>query len=107
MHSKNPYVALTHVTPDFTLGLPRAGPSTFSAASTSSGELDDVELPPWTVFLGKAREIFSNNTGLLLIIGSQMFHSLMTASVKKLNSVDPPVSALNVGSICPITTISS
>ncbi|KAF6756642.1 drug/metabolite transporter superfamily [Ephemerocybe angulata] len=36
------------------------------------------------------------NTGLLLVAASQAFFSLMNVSVKTLNSIDPPVSALQL-----------
>lgn len=40
--------------------------------------------------------VYQRNVGLLLVIASQMFFSLMNVAVKKLNSIDPPVSALEV-----------
>lgn len=43
-----------------------------------------------------ARETWKGNVGWLLVAGSQAFFSLMNVSVKKLNSIDPPVSALQV-----------
>lgn len=43
-----------------------------------------------------SRSIIANNTGLLLVAASQFFFSLMNLAVKKLNSVDPPVPALEV-----------
>ncbi|KAF9441674.1 hypothetical protein P691DRAFT_683172 [Macrolepiota fuliginosa MF-IS2] len=43
-----------------------------------------------------ARGAYRRNVGLLLVVGSQMFFSLMNLAVKKLNSIDPPVSALEL-----------
>jgi hypothetical protein len=42
------------------------------------------------------KDAYRRNVGLLLVVGSQMFFSLMNVAVKKLNSIDPPVSALQV-----------
>ncbi|KXN91325.1 hypothetical protein AN958_01300 [Leucoagaricus sp. SymC.cos] len=42
------------------------------------------------------RDAYRRNAGLLLVVGSQMFLSLMNVAVKKLNSIDPPVSALEL-----------
>ena len=36
------------------------------------------------------------NTGLLLVVASQVFFSLMNVAVKMLNSIDPPVTVLEV-----------
>ncbi|KAF7795896.1 hypothetical protein EIP86_007063 [Pleurotus ostreatoroseus] len=45
---------------------------------------------------GNAGKTVKNNTGMLLIAASQCFFSLMNVSVKKLNSVDPPVPAFEL-----------
>lgn len=39
---------------------------------------------------------FKNNTGILLVAASQFFFALMNVAVKKLNSLDEPVSTLEV-----------
>jgi hypothetical protein len=44
----------------------------------------------------KLRLAFENNKGLLLVAASQAFFALMNTAVKKLNSVDPPVPALEL-----------
>lgn len=67
-----------------------------------------------TTFILRAKEIMGNNTGMLLIAAaqvcnrlficshncliscSQAFFSLMNVSVKKLNSLDPPVPAFEL-----------
>lgn len=50
------------------------------------------------------REIIQNNTGMLLIAASQAFFSLMNVAVKKLNSLDQPVPALEVSESRHTTT---
>ncbi|XP_006457167.1 hypothetical protein AGABI2DRAFT_154525 [Agaricus bisporus var. bisporus H97] len=40
--------------------------------------------------------VYQRNVGLLLVVASQMFFSLMNVAVKKLNGIDPPVSALEL-----------
>ncbi|KAF9446668.1 hypothetical protein P691DRAFT_732796 [Macrolepiota fuliginosa MF-IS2] len=42
------------------------------------------------------RDVYRRNIGLLLVVASQMFASLMNLSVKELNSIDLPVSALEI-----------
>lgn len=39
---------------------------------------------------------FRNNTGILLVASSQFFFALMNVAVKKLNSLDEPMSTLEV-----------
>ncbi|KAJ3561720.1 hypothetical protein NP233_g10023 [Leucocoprinus birnbaumii] len=43
-----------------------------------------------------AKSIYHRNIGLLLVIGSQLFLSLMNVAVKKLNAIEPPVTALQL-----------
>lgn len=47
----------------------------------------------WTSQMG---EIVEDNIGLLLVASSQLFFSLMNVGVKTLNSLDPPVPAMEV-----------
>jgi hypothetical protein len=49
------------------------------------------------VAFGAVRHFVARNTGLLLVIASQAFFSMMNAVVKRLSSIDPPVSTLQVG----------
>ncbi|KAF9441544.1 drug/metabolite transporter superfamily [Macrolepiota fuliginosa MF-IS2] len=42
------------------------------------------------------RDTYQRNTGLLLVVASQIFLSLMNLAAKKLNSIDPPVSILEI-----------
>ncbi|KAM5541611.1 hypothetical protein V8D89_004801 [Ganoderma adspersum] len=47
-------------------------------------------------FAKRAREVVEGNTGLMLVAASQLFFSLMNVGVKKLNSLDPPVHAVEL-----------
>jgi len=58
--------------------------------STPNGR---VSLSAIKRFYASAKETALNNTGMLLIASSQAFFALMNVSVKKLNSLDPPVPA--------------
>lgn len=44
----------------------------------------------------KTKLLVQRNAGLLLVAASQIFFALMNVTVKALNSMDPPVSALEV-----------
>jgi hypothetical protein len=46
--------------------------------------------------MNKLQLLFENNKGLLLVAASQAFFAFMNTAVKKLNSVDPPVPALEL-----------
>ena len=50
----------------------------------------------WGKLQRATSDAYQRNLGLLLIIGSQIFLSLVNVAVKKLNDIDPPVSALEV-----------
>jgi len=50
----------------------------------------------WGKLQRATSDAYQRNLGLLLIIGSQMFLSLVNVAVKKLNDIDPPISALEV-----------
>ena len=47
-------------------------------------------------FTRRSREVVENNIGLLLVACAQLFFSLMNVGVKQLNSLDPPVPAVEV-----------
>ncbi|KAL5514086.1 hypothetical protein ACEPAG_2847 [Sanghuangporus baumii] len=49
-----------------------------------------------TVIWRRCTELVQVNAGLLLVAASQAFFALMNAAVKKLNSLDPPVPALEL-----------
>ncbi|PCH34639.1 DUF6-domain-containing protein [Wolfiporia cocos MD-104 SS10] len=57
----------------------------------------------WKSFRSQCVDTCRNNTGLLLVAASQLFGSMMSVLVKKLNSVDPPVPPLEL--ICVRMTI--
>jgi hypothetical protein len=68
---------------------------------------EEIDIPADEIFppppASRPRRIWSSftaflkaNTGLLLVASSQAFLSLMNVSVKQLNSIDPPVSAIQV-----------
>jgi hypothetical protein len=50
----------------------------------------------------RTRDVIQNNAGLLLVASSQAFFAMMNAAVKKLNNLDPPVSALEVRAVLHI-----
>ncbi|CAL1702543.1 unnamed protein product [Somion occarium] len=54
-----------------------------------------VPTPLQSLYLG-TKETIQNNTGMLLVAASQVFFSLMNVAVKKLNSLDNPVPALEL-----------
>lgn len=79
-------------------------PPSQSAASALSQPVssplneEDLQLGtghPLTLW-GKAKAGVKTNAGLLLVAASQAFFSLMNVAVKKLNMIDPPVTALQV-----------
>ena len=47
-------------------------------------------------WFASAKDVVQRNTGLLLFIASQAFFTSMNLSVKILNTIDPPVTALEV-----------
>ncbi|KAL5501012.1 hypothetical protein ACEPAH_9399 [Sanghuangporus vaninii] len=49
-----------------------------------------------TAIWGRCTELVRVNAGLLLVAASQAFFALMNVAVKKLNSLDPPVPALEL-----------
>ena len=48
------------------------------------------------LFFLKCKAFADMNTGLLLVATSQIFFALMHTAVKVINSLDPPISALEV-----------
>jgi len=95
MSSRNTYTALTPQHSVF--------PITHSSAVSSSGHdvgLIDQEESTACSRIDRLRsqvqDIIKENTGLLLIIGSQAFLSMVNVAVKKLNDIDPPVPTLEV-----------
>ncbi|KAF9467671.1 EamA-like transporter family-domain-containing protein [Collybia nuda] len=98
----NPRHAYTALTPDYAeFSIPRAA----GTPSEQDPTLFDVEIEEaakssrWCMILDKAKAKVKNNVGLLLVAGSQAFFSMMNVAVKKLNSIDPPVSTLQLVAI--------
>lgn len=46
--------------------------------------------------MASTKEVINNNTGLLLVVASEVFYASMGVSVKFLNDIDPPVPTLEV-----------
>ncbi len=96
-----PYVANTHdrSTSQATVPLsPRVSympaPTRLNNAETASPYLR-IRLRA-SEYAKRAREVAESNIGLMLVAASQLFFSLMNVGVKKLNSLDPPVHAVEV-----------
>ncbi|KAF8881630.1 hypothetical protein BD779DRAFT_1675381 [Infundibulicybe gibba] len=89
MPTENTYVALPLDPPTLT-NYPPAPPP----AQTRSQSTDVAAIPrtKWRSTFSRAREIIESNAGLLLIVAAQAFLSLVNVAVKKLHSIDPPVS---------------
>ncbi|KAK7682025.1 hypothetical protein QCA50_014989 [Cerrena zonata] len=80
-----------HELPDEGEDLPNSAPSTRRTTTRR------VEMPgPLRRLYMGTRETIQNNTGMLLIAASQAFFSLMNVAVKKLNSLENPVPALEL-----------
>ena len=47
-------------------------------------------------WLASVKDVVKKNTGLLLAIASQAFFTFMNLAVKILNTIDPPITALEV-----------
>ncbi|EKM51176.1 uncharacterized protein PHACADRAFT_213054 [Phanerochaete carnosa HHB-10118-sp] len=58
----------------------------------------------WHDFNLKTRGVIRNNTGMLLVASSQGFFALMNVAVKKLNSLDPPVTPMELVCIRMVIT---
>ncbi|EKM74704.1 hypothetical protein AGABI1DRAFT_132961 [Agaricus bisporus var. burnettii JB137-S8] len=89
--------AYTALSPDYAdLAQPTQGKPVPDIPSSSPSS---VRGGKWTrvhdVF-ASLKSVYQRNVGLLLVVASQMFFSLMNVAVKKLNGIDPPVSALEL-----------
>ncbi|KAF8883042.1 hypothetical protein BD779DRAFT_899798 [Infundibulicybe gibba] len=93
MPTENTYVALPLDPPTLT-NYPPAPPP----AQTRSQSTDVAAIPrtKWRSTFSRAREIIESNAGLLLIVAAQAFLSLVNVAVKKLHSIDPPVSTTQI-----------
>jgi hypothetical protein len=64
------------------------------------GEADWPQRPRWLSrtrsMIDYARQFVADNLGLLLVLASQMFFSIMNVVVKQLHSIDTPISTFQV-----------
>ena|ERR1700733_8840389 len=99
MPSRIPYVALTPNLADF------SHPGQFTPASEVSLISEDGRLEEsqsrWNAAFSSVRAAVDNNVGMLQVVTAQVFISLMNSSVKILNTIDPPVSTIQVRSYHP------
>jgi len=99
MTSRTTYVARTPDVADFATSqysfIPAPRPS-----SSATG-LSRVNAR-WKGLVSQACDIIAGNAGLLLAAASQFFFSVMNLAVKKLNTIDPPVPALEVSFLIAI-----
>ncbi|KAF8810383.1 hypothetical protein BYT27DRAFT_6493655 [Phlegmacium glaucopus] len=114
MSSRNAYTAITPEYADFPI--PHTSiPSGLNPSSSKPHAEDHEEYIPsdegeGTVpsrihsWLASANGVRQRNTGLLLVIASQVFLSLMNVAVKMLNSIDPPVTTLELVAVRMIIT---
>lgn len=103
--------AYTALSPDYAdLAQPTQGkPVPDIPSSSPSSVLGGKWTRVYDVF-ASLKSIYQRNVGLLLVVASQMFFSLMNVAVKKLNGIDPPVSALEVShnhrvDLVPVLTV--
>jgi len=106
MSSRNTYTAITPEYADFPV--PHTPiPSALNPSSSRRHAEDHEEYRPSVEgegsdpsrirnWLASVNDVVQRNTGLLLVVASQVFFSLMNAAVKMLNSIDPPITALEV-----------
>lgn len=95
-NSRNAYTALTPDYADFSMPHRVGTPSEQDPTGYEVDLEEEVKLSRWHATLRKAKATVKNNIGLLLVAGSQAFFSMMNVAVKKLNTIDPPVSTLQV-----------
>ena len=114
MSSRSAYTAITPEYANFTtpqIGSPiPSGLNPSSSSSTLQSEEREVSSVNVNVqfdeegnitsrinsWLTSAKDVMQRNTGLLLFILSQAFVTFMNLAVKLLNTIDPPVTALEV-----------
>lgn len=101
--------AYTALSPDYAdLAQPQQDGQSALSPTTGRGFLGPGRRTRVSNVVEVLTSIYQRNVGLLLVIASQMFFSLMNVAVKKLNSIDPPVSALEVRwhhPNCPCTLV--
>ena len=111
MSSRSAYTALTPEYANFptphNLILSGLDPSSSRLQSeeheASSLSIEEEGSTPSRVhsWLTSAKDVVQRNTGLLLFVASQAFLAFMNVAVKILNTIDPPVTALEVCLLSP------
>ena len=99
--SRTPFVSSTPERPTFAAepAEPASPLVSFIPAPRAASSAARATPRSWHSLTRSARQscqLVKNNIGLLLVASSQLFFSLMNIGVKKLNSLDPPVSAVQV-----------
>ncbi|KAF8883035.1 hypothetical protein BD779DRAFT_1472720 [Infundibulicybe gibba] len=89
MSTQNTYVALPLDSPTST-----DYPPTSPLIRSQSPGVVAVSKTKWRPTFSRTREIIESNTGLLLVAASQALASLVHLIVKKLHSIDPPISTM-------------
>ncbi|KAF8883039.1 EamA-like transporter family-domain-containing protein [Infundibulicybe gibba] len=90
MPTGNTYVALPLNSPT-SVDYP---PASLPTRSQSPGVT--ITKTKWRSTFPRTREIIESNTGLLLVVASQAFFSLVNMAVKRLHFIDPPVSTMQL-----------
>lgn len=94
MSSRTAYTALTPEVSEFGISqFTNDGP--ISSTFTESHGSHPFKAR-WNALTSRVLAIIASNTGLLLIAASQLFFTFVNVAVKKLNSIDPPIPALEV-----------
>ncbi|KAF8063349.1 hypothetical protein FPV67DRAFT_238316 [Lyophyllum atratum] len=108
MSSRNTYTALTpeyaNFARPFAVGATR---DTAESEPPTPEELAEDEMQQagrWRRKYLAVVDIVKNNMGLLLVTGAQAFLSLVNVAVKRLNSIDPPVSTFELIAVRMIIT---
>ncbi|EJF60876.1 hypothetical protein DICSQDRAFT_137097 [Dichomitus squalens LYAD-421 SS1] len=99
--SRMPYAANTPDRSAFDVSIPLSPQVSYIPAPTTSDTADPTSsyvriLREASRYKRRAREVFESNIGLLLVASAQLFFSLMNVGVKQLNSLDPPVPAVEL-----------
>ncbi|KAI0704448.1 hypothetical protein C8T65DRAFT_654066 [Cerioporus squamosus] len=95
--NRTPFIASTPDRTTFDTDVPLSSRVSFIPAPTMSTGSGSSQLTrTWLRWTGYLRAVVENNIGLLLVASSQLFFSLMNVGVKTLNSLDPPVPAMEL-----------
>ncbi len=97
--TRTPFIASTPDRTTFDTDVPLSSGVSFIPAPTASRGSGSSRLTrTWRRWTGRLGGVVESNIGLLLVASSQLFFSLMNVGVKTLNSLDPPVPAMEVSS---------